>query len=177
GALSGMRFGTDRRAGSAHGWHSHIGTRFRSHRTNFAQRFRFLRGAPRCARRDIAEAEHGAFRQRKSKAGFGGGSRRSYRSLLEGSGPRRCARDRVSLGWPNRSASDRTSKRDESYRGLAVAAELFLWARLASSGAQSLEGETANISAAQTAFHHRAWCNSKARFGKYTEEMETAKAA
>ena len=32
-------------------------------------------------------------------------------------------------------------------------------------------------SARQRAFDHRAWCNSKARFGKYTEEMETAKAA
>ena len=39
------------------------------------------------------------------------------------------------------------------------------------------KGDTANISAAQTAFHHRAMCNSKARFGKYTEEMESAKAA
>jgi fructose-bisphosphate aldolase class I len=39
------------------------------------------------------------------------------------------------------------------------------------------KGDTANLSAGQTAFHHRAWCNSKARFGKYTEEMETAKAA
>ena len=39
------------------------------------------------------------------------------------------------------------------------------------------KGNTANIGAAQKAFHHRAWCNSKARFGKYTEEMETAKAA
>lgn len=39
------------------------------------------------------------------------------------------------------------------------------------------KGDTANISAAQTAFHHRAWCNSKARFGQYTGEMETAKAA
>jgi len=39
------------------------------------------------------------------------------------------------------------------------------------------KGDTANVSAAQTAFHHRAWCNSKARFGKYTEDMETAKAA
>ena len=38
------------------------------------------------------------------------------------------------------------------------------------------KGDTANISAAQTAFHHRAWCNSKARFGKYTQDME-AKAA
>ena len=38
------------------------------------------------------------------------------------------------------------------------------------------KGDTANISAAQTAFHHRAWCNSKARFGQYTEDME-AKAA
>jgi hypothetical protein len=33
------------------------------------------------------------------------------------------------------------------------------------------------VGKAQQAFHHRAWCNSKARFGKYTEEMETAKAA
>ena len=39
------------------------------------------------------------------------------------------------------------------------------------------KGEAANVAAAQRAFHHRAWCNSKARFGKYTEEMETAKAA
>jgi hypothetical protein len=33
------------------------------------------------------------------------------------------------------------------------------------------------VADAQQAFHHRALCNSKARFGKYTEEMETAKAA
>jgi fructose-bisphosphate aldolase, class I len=39
------------------------------------------------------------------------------------------------------------------------------------------KGEAANVTAAQKAFHHRAWCNSNARFGKYTEEMETAKAA
>ena len=39
------------------------------------------------------------------------------------------------------------------------------------------KGEAANVAAAQQAFHHRAWCNSKARFGKYTVEMETAKAA
>ncbi len=39
------------------------------------------------------------------------------------------------------------------------------------------KGDAANVAAAQTAFHHRAWCNSKARFGKYTEDMETAKAA
>ena len=39
------------------------------------------------------------------------------------------------------------------------------------------KGDAANVAAAQQAFHHRAWCNSKARFGKYTEEMETAKAA
>jgi fructose-bisphosphate aldolase class I len=39
------------------------------------------------------------------------------------------------------------------------------------------KGDAANIGAAQKAFHHRAWCNSKARFGKYSEEMETAKAA
>jgi fructose-bisphosphate aldolase class I len=39
------------------------------------------------------------------------------------------------------------------------------------------KGEPANVADAQRAFHHRALCNSKARFGKYTEEMETAKAA
>jgi len=39
------------------------------------------------------------------------------------------------------------------------------------------KGDAANVSAAQQAFHHRAMCNSKARFGKYTEEMEAAKAA
>jgi fructose-bisphosphate aldolase, class I len=39
------------------------------------------------------------------------------------------------------------------------------------------KGDAANVTAAQQAFHHRAWCNGKARFGKYTEEMETAKAA
>jgi fructose-bisphosphate aldolase class I len=39
------------------------------------------------------------------------------------------------------------------------------------------KGNAANAAEAQRAFHHRAWCNSKARFGKYTEEMETTKAA
>ena len=39
------------------------------------------------------------------------------------------------------------------------------------------KGEAANVAAAQQAFHHRASCNSKARFGKYTGDMETAKAA
>jgi fructose-bisphosphate aldolase, class I len=39
------------------------------------------------------------------------------------------------------------------------------------------KGDPANVAAAQQAFHHRARCNSKARFGKYSEEMETAKAA
>ncbi len=39
------------------------------------------------------------------------------------------------------------------------------------------KGDAANVSDAQEAFHHRAWCNSKARFGKYTAELETAKAA
>ena len=38
------------------------------------------------------------------------------------------------------------------------------------------KGDAANVADAQRAFHHRAWCNSKARFGKYTAEMETAKA-
>jgi len=37
-------------------------------------------------------------------------------------------------------------------------------------------GDPANVTGAQEAFHHRAWCNSKARFGKYTEEIEAAKA-
>jgi fructose-bisphosphate aldolase class I len=39
------------------------------------------------------------------------------------------------------------------------------------------KGDSANVAAAQQALHHRALCNSKARFGKYTEEMESAKAA
>src|SRR5438067_9991362 len=39
------------------------------------------------------------------------------------------------------------------------------------------KGEAANVTAAQQAFHHRALCNSKARFGQYTEKIETAKAA
>jgi fructose-bisphosphate aldolase, class I len=39
------------------------------------------------------------------------------------------------------------------------------------------KGDPANVAEAQQAFHHRASCNSKARFGKYTPEMETAKAA
>jgi fructose-bisphosphate aldolase, class I len=39
------------------------------------------------------------------------------------------------------------------------------------------KGEPANVADAQRAFHHRASCNSKARFGKYTPEMEIKKAA
>ena len=39
------------------------------------------------------------------------------------------------------------------------------------------KGDPANVADAQRAFHHRALCNSKARFGKYTEDMESAKAA
>ncbi len=39
------------------------------------------------------------------------------------------------------------------------------------------KGDPAKVADAQRAFHHRAMCNSKARFGKYTEEMESAKAA
>ena len=39
------------------------------------------------------------------------------------------------------------------------------------------KGDSANVAAAQQAFHHRALCNSRARFGKYTAELETAKAA
>ena len=39
------------------------------------------------------------------------------------------------------------------------------------------KGDPTNVAEAQRAFHHRALCNSKARFGKYTGEMETASAA
>jgi fructose-bisphosphate aldolase class I len=39
------------------------------------------------------------------------------------------------------------------------------------------KGDAANMAKAQRAFHHRASCNSRARFGKYTAEMEIAKAA
>ena len=38
------------------------------------------------------------------------------------------------------------------------------------------KGDPANVADAQQAFHHRASCNSKARFGKYTEEKETKSA-
>jgi fructose-bisphosphate aldolase class I len=41
---------------------------------------------------------------------------------------------------------------------------------------EAWKGDPANVADAQQAFHHRASCNSKARFGKYTAEMETAKA-
>jgi fructose-bisphosphate aldolase class I len=39
------------------------------------------------------------------------------------------------------------------------------------------KGDPAKVADAQQAFYHRALCNSRARFGKYTEEVETAKAA
>jgi fructose-bisphosphate aldolase class I len=39
------------------------------------------------------------------------------------------------------------------------------------------KGDPANVGDAQRAFHHRALCNSKARFGKYTEDMDSAAAA
>src|SRR6266480_3724356 len=42
---------------------------------------------------------------------------------------------------------------------------------------EAWKGDAANVAKAQQAFHHRSSCNSKARFGKYTAEMETAKAA
>ena len=38
------------------------------------------------------------------------------------------------------------------------------------------KGDSANAAHAQQGFHHRAWCNSKARFGKYGAEMETQNA-
>ena len=39
------------------------------------------------------------------------------------------------------------------------------------------KGDPASTADAQRAFHHRAWCNNnKARFDKYTAEMENDKA-
>lgn len=38
------------------------------------------------------------------------------------------------------------------------------------------KGNPANVATAQSAFYHRARCNSAARFGKYTKEMETTAA-
>jgi fructose-bisphosphate aldolase class I len=38
------------------------------------------------------------------------------------------------------------------------------------------KGDPANTADAQQTFHRRAWCNSKARFGRYTAEMENGKA-
>src|SRR5438876_5661235 len=37
--------------------------------------------------------------------------------------------------------------------------------------------DPAKVADAQRAFHHRALCNSKARFGNYTEDLDSAKAA
>ena len=39
------------------------------------------------------------------------------------------------------------------------------------------KGDPAKTADAQRAFHHRAWCNSKARLGEYTAEMENEKPA
>src|SRR5207244_10830269 len=36
------------------------------------------------------------------------------------------------------------------------------------------KGEQANVAKAQEAFHHRAWCNRKARFGKSTADLQIA---
>ncbi len=38
------------------------------------------------------------------------------------------------------------------------------------------KGDPGNVATAQSAFHHRARCNSAARFGKYTKEMEVTAA-
>jgi fructose-bisphosphate aldolase class I len=38
------------------------------------------------------------------------------------------------------------------------------------------KGDPPNVADAQRTFRHRAWCNSKARSGEYTEQMETMKA-
>jgi len=38
------------------------------------------------------------------------------------------------------------------------------------------KNDPASMADAQRAFHHRAWCNNKARFDKYTAEMENDKA-
>jgi fructose-bisphosphate aldolase class I len=38
------------------------------------------------------------------------------------------------------------------------------------------KGEAANAPAAQRAFHHRAKLNGAARYGRYSEAMETAEA-
>src|SRR5215475_81225 len=59
--------------------------------------------------------------------------------MSEARGSGGCAGYCISLRRPNRSASNGTFKRDESYGGLALAVELFLWTCLASSGSQSLE--------------------------------------
>jgi fructose-bisphosphate aldolase, class I len=42
---------------------------------------------------------------------------------------------------------------------------------------KACKGDPTNVAEAQRALHHRAWCNNKARCGKYTIEMEIKKAA
>jgi fructose-bisphosphate aldolase, class I len=39
---------------------------------------------------------------------------------------------------------------------------------------KACKGDPVNTTDAQRAFHHRAWCNTKARFGKYTMENDKA---
>jgi fructose-bisphosphate aldolase class I len=49
----------------------------------------------------------------------------------------------------------------------------FSYGRALQTGAlRAWRGDTANVSAAQEAFHHRAKLNGAARYGKYSEEME-----
>ena len=82
-------------------------------------------------------ADSGPTHQVLLKAGV---VRRSDSSMPEACGPRGRARHCIPFGGPNRSASDRTSECDESNRRLALAAQLFLRARFASSSPQGVEG-------------------------------------
>ncbi len=48
---------------------------------------------------------------------------------------------------------------------------MFLSGGLAGAGARNVEGEQISAKAAQQTLHHRAQCNSAARFGNYPREM------
>ena len=54
----------------------------------------------------------------------------------------------------------------------ALAIELFLRTRVTSPSAESVERRTGECGQGAPAFLHRAWCNSKARFGEYSQEWK-----
>ena len=82
------------------------------------------------------------------------------------------ARHRLPVRRSERRGSDREPRRHESVGPAAVAAQLLLRSRAPGFGARGVEGQAANVAAAQRAFHHRAKLTSAARDGRYEAKME-----